>query len=266
MSVFKRIIKTKLVDADDKPINPVYAFTRFGCWPLGPGGMLASIAFLAAATIGITMLVDYGLVDSMAHHKRQVADGDPISFFFRPQDILHFSVVLMLVLMVVAYFFKRVDSETDTQNPRTYLVIWHLQIVLPPLVASSLIMYYHVLRWNASADDAFEATVLETFIITKFILFFCAYPVAWYDFILPVVLAFFFVMYTIIMGKMFNVDLYTQLDWINSPQTAAANAALYILVVLIYSGFTTAFAIWRNGLYVRTTSYLPVGEARPLKF
>jgi hypothetical protein len=264
-SVARRIIKRALVDADDKPINPVSAFTRFGCWPLGSRSYLAVVRGILATAIGITIFVDWGLIDSLAHFKRQSNDGDSVWFWFRPQDWIHASTVVMLATMIFASGIKRVDSEMDTEYKTTYLIIWNLLIAILPLSASSLIVYYHSLRWGASADDAYESTIIQAFIISCLELLWGAWPSDVLDVALPMILAVLFLAYTIVLSKSFHLDLYTQLDWEKSPDSAAYNSFVFLVIVLLCSLAVHFIASVRNKAYSKLnhTSYLPV-ETNPL--
>jgi hypothetical protein len=263
MPSVSRIIKTELKDADDKGVNPVSAFTRFGCWPLGPRSYIAGIRAIFALSIGITIFVDWGLIDSLAHYKRQSNDGDSVWFWFRPQDWIHAGTFIMLILMFIASGFKRIDSEMDTNYPRTFLIIWNLLLALIPLSTASLIFYYHVLRWGASSDDAYEATILQVFIINTLELMWGGWPSEWMDVAFPTLLSIIFILYTLLLNKMFHIELYTQLDWENKPQLASTNATIFVLVVFICSIISTFIAISRNQVYSRLSNnvvYLPVSR------
>lgn len=267
-AVLRRIVKTSLTDADGNAINPVSAFTRFGCWPHGPRSYIAVIRSLILTTVAITMAVDFGLLDHVAHYRRQPNDGDEkyIPFFLRPSDILHVAVMLTLLLGVVASGFKRVDSEYETNYKKTFLVLWNLTVAVVPLTAVSLIFHFHVLRWNASPDDAYTAVVLTVFINSCFELLYGAWPAEASDVLLPSLLGLVFLAYTLVFAKLGSV-LYVQLDWIGDPKTAASNAAVFEVVTVACSAVSTFIAVQRNRFFNRGSApkYSALGEKAPLK-
>lgn len=247
----RRIIKLQLKDGEDRTLNPVSSFTRFGCWAHGPRSYLAVLRGLFAVAIGITIFVDWGLSDSLARYKRGATDGDSVWFWLRPQDWIHACVVIMFALAIVASGFKREDAETETSHPLTYLVIWNLMLVVLPLSAASFILYNHVLRWSHSYDAAYEATVYQTFIVCLLELIWGGWPADWIDVALPCIIAGLFIVYTLVLSKVWNTDLYVQLDWAKDPQTAVTNSVVFMITVASCALVSTGFAIKRNQCFNR---------------
>lgn len=246
-----RFVKTELKDEEGRLINPVSSFTRFGFWTHGPRSYLAALRSVTAATIGITIFADWGLIDAASRYGREPMDGESIWFWFRPQDWIHGMMFLMLVVMIVASGFKRVDSEMDTQHPYAFLFIWNCLILLIPLTASSFIMYYHVLRFNKNQDDAYEATILEVFIAACFELLWGGWPSSASDVALPCFAALAFIVYTIMLSRVFGTQLYSQLDWRNKPSEAGLNAFIFMLVTFTCAATCTIIAKQRNKFYAR---------------
>lgn len=264
MTALRRIIKLQLTDSEGKALNPVSAFTRFGCWAHGPESYMAVFRGVFAPAIGIAMIVDYGFSDALARYKREATDGDSVWFFLRPQDWINGSVVLLLILAIVASGFKREDSETETRHAWTYLIIWNLLLTCIPLSAASFILYNHVLRWNHSYDAAYEATVYMVFIVCLLELIWGGWPAERVDVVLPCLAALVFLLYTLLMSKMWSTDLYVQLDWAKDPQTALTNSFIFMGVVLACAGVSTEFAIRRNACFnVRGVTYSSL-EVAPL--
>lgn len=211
------------------------------------------------------MWVDFGLIDQLSRYKRQPNDGDNVFFFFRPQDILHGTAVIMLLIGYIAASIKRVDSEYDTEYTKTYLVFWNLLITVIPLSAVSLIFYFQVLRWGASDDPAFIVNVISVFVVCCLELLYGGYPAEFSDIFLPAIVSFGFILYTMVFSKM-GIDLYVQLDWKNDPKTAATNALIFEVATFATAAFTTFFAVQRNKCFNRNEpiKYSAV-ESHPLK-
>lgn len=261
-----RVWKTELKDSSGKDVNPVTAFTRFSCAPHGYRVGLAVIRFTFLVILGLLMFIDFGLVDSETR-KRAPNDGDYVWFWFRPQDWMHAAFAITLFLMITAADFKRVDSEFETRNPKTYLFIWNAIVLLLPLAASSLIFYYHVQRWDHTPDDTFEATVVVAFVYACLELLWGAWPSEPTDVVLPIAFGVGFLIYTVVMSRVFYRTLYAQLDWSRDPWGAAGNAGVFILTVAGCATFCTAAAMYRNSFLAsrRAPANNTYEEVRPLR-
>ncbi len=259
-----RIIKFSLHDAEGKAINPVSAFARFGCSPHGLKSLISNIRLLFAAAIGVDQWIDFGISDVRSHASRAPMDGDPVWFWLRPQDLLHSACVVMLLLMVGSAEIKRVDTETETRYPRVFLAIWNMIILILPLSASSLILYYQFLRYNSSYDQAYEAALCMVFAYSCLELCWGGWPASPIDVVFPMFAACAFLLYTQLRSR-FGVDLYVQLDWQNDPHTAAVNSIVFLFVVLCCSSAVTILAMLRNRWLHKRRGYTQVVETVPLR-
>ena len=248
------IVKTSM-ERDGVRFNPVSAFLRPGCWPHGPKTYMASIRLLGALFIIFTMGADYGFVDSLSHFQRTRADGDYLPYFFRPQEWVNASMAAVLLVMFVASDLKRVDSEMD-EYKRTFLFIWNVLRAVIPLAAVGLIMFYGVVRDGTSQDQAFEAVIIEVFIMAALELLWGGWKYDVTDVALPMLLGALFVAYTALLGHSFNVDLYPQLDWRNDPSRATVNSFFFMLVVLL-CGLGCAFVSYARDWLIRAANKSP---------
>lgn len=248
MQEFKRIIKTELVDASGRRMNPAAAFTRFGFWPTGPRSYFAVLRTIEALGIFLSMMIDWGLVDTITRTYKKPNDGDRVPFWLRPPDWINSNVLTILVACLLASGIKRKDTDNETDYPGVYLFIWNSLIASIPLCAASFIIYFGVLRWDASEDKAYEVTLGFSFAACCFELLFGGWPVSRIDVCLPTILAVLFILYTVLLARFGTIE-FPQLNWNESPQKALINSIIFLLIELICASVTVIVAHYRNACF-----------------
>jgi hypothetical protein len=239
--MWRRIVKTELVDETGRAINPDAAFVRFGCVLESSKAYFAILRSLLVMGLFVSVMIDWGIVDVPAHAERKPRDGDRVWYWFRPQEWLTLFVFVYLVVALAASGFRR-----DSKRVRAYLFMWNARVAFMPLVWTAFVLYWNELRWNASADPAYEATLVFLFLVTCLELLVGAYPSEWIDLALPTLCGLGFMAFVAIASGGLGLTYYAQLDWKNDPSRAAVNALVFMIVLTMCAMFCTAFARVRN--------------------
>lgn len=224
-NMFKKLIKVDL-KVDGMPFDPVSAFTRFACWRNGGRSPLAVLRTILAASLGLTLMIDYGFVDWLTRRSPDV--DDPLWFWFRPIDVICLLVFIMLVLGVSVSFIKRKD---DSPHIVPYLILWNLRINVIPLCATAFILYNGDIRWRTSKDALFEASLALAFTACCIELIVVGVPVSPYDVVPSMIHGLGFITYTALVTRVFGMVEFEQLDW-HDPNKAMGNATLFMLILL----------------------------------
>lgn len=145
---------TNMSQAGGIPLNPVTGH-RIACSRKSGRSTLVVLRTILAASIGATLLVEYGFVDWLARRRLD----DPL--WFRPIDVIRFLVFVVFVLVFVVFILKvsfivRKDDSTHIIHP--YSILWNFRIGVIPFCAAVFILYDGDVRWRTS----FEATLAFT--------------------------------------------------------------------------------------------------------